>query len=73
MLRRSRIRGRSFWPGCFCGHPHHFWVHGPVPPPWWVEKPTPEDEKEELREHIGAMKEELAAAEDYLKKLEEGQ
>jgi len=70
MLRRSRSRERMFWPGC-CGWHHHYC--GPYPPhpaPWWVERPTPEEEVEDMKEHIEMLKEELNAAEERLKKLE---
>ncbi len=72
MPRRSRIRERPFWPGCFGWHHHHFWGPYPAPPPWWAEKPSPEEEMDDLKEHIEMLKEELAAAEDHLKKLGKG-
>jgi hypothetical protein len=39
-------------------------------PPWW-EQPSADEEKEAVAEHIEALREELQAAEAYLKKLEE--
>jgi hypothetical protein len=40
------------------------------PPLWWLERPTREDEIEDLKEHIEILKEELKAAEENLKELE---
>jgi hypothetical protein len=66
-----RRRYSYFWPHCHhCGAPHHPWdFYGP-PPRWWTEREAPEEEKEDLKEHIEMLKEEIAAAEERLKKLE---
>ena len=71
MPRRSRIRERLYWPGC-CGWHHHFCGPYPPPPPYWTERPTPEEEKDDLKDHIEMLKEELIAAEERLKKLDKG-
>lgn len=75
---RRRRHLRPFWP-----HGHH-WGHWPHPmpfygpPPGWFggwgwERPTRDEEKEDLDDYIQALKEELAAAEEYRKKLDEPQ
>ncbi|MEJ2177198.1 MAG: DUF5320 domain-containing protein [Gammaproteobacteria bacterium] len=68
--RRRRLR--YFWPhGCHMGPWHHpMSPYGP-PPGWGWGRPTPEEEKEYLDEYIEMLKEELAAAEEYRKELEE--
>jgi hypothetical protein len=68
---RTRRRMRLYWPYCH----HYVWHHpygpyGPPPPPWWMEEPTPEEEKEDLKEHIEMLKEELKSAEARIKELE---
>lgn len=70
MARFHRLRRHIHRPYCpWCCGPHHY--YGPYgPPPWWREMPEPEEEKEEIREHIEMLKEELKAAENYLKELE---
>ncbi len=72
MPRRSRRRLRLYWPYCqHYGWHHPYGPYGPAPPPpWWMEEPTPEEEKEDLKTHIEMLKKELTAAEDDLKKLE---
>lgn len=63
-----RLRRRLYYgtacPWC-AGHLH-------APPPWFafMEKPTREDEIEDLKEHIAHLKEDLKAAEEGLKELE---
>lgn len=65
----------------FCPYCHHMgpWQH-PIspygPPPGWSGgwgwgRPSREEEKEYLDEYIEMLKEELVAAEEYRKKLEE--
>lgn len=39
-------------------------------PRWFTEKPTREEEIEDLREHIAHLKDDLKAAEEGLKELE---
>jgi hypothetical protein len=67
-----RRRLRLFWPyGHHWGPCHHpMTPYGP-PPGWGWGRPTPEEEKEYLDEYIEMLKEELAAAEEYRKELEE--
>ncbi|WP_303903677.1 DUF5320 domain-containing protein [Thiohalomonas denitrificans] len=70
--RRRRLH--SFWPpGYHMGPWHHPMPHYGPPPGWggwgWG-RPTPEEEKEYLDDHIEMLKEELAAAEEYRKELE---
>jgi hypothetical protein len=69
---QQRRRQRLFWPYCqHWGHPHWGpWSVAPFGPPWW-ERPSADEEKEAISEHIDALKEELQAAEAYLKQLEE--
>ena len=68
---QRRRRSRMFWPyGHHMGPCHHpMSSYGP-PPGWGWERPTLEEEKEYLDEHIEILKEELAAAEEYRKELE---
>jgi hypothetical protein len=72
MSIQRRRRLRFFWPhGCHWGSWHHpMSPYGP-PPGWGWGRPTPEEEKEYLDEYIEMLKEELAAAEEYRKELEE--
>lgn len=72
MPRRLRARDRLFWSHWgYCGWHHPHW--GPWgPPPWWAERPTEEEEKEDLKEHVALLKEELKAAEERIKELEKG-
>ncbi|MEW6739910.1 MAG: DUF5320 domain-containing protein [Nitrospirota bacterium] len=71
---RLRRRMRLYWP--YCRYEGWGWHHpygpyaAPPPPPWWTERPTAEDEIEDLKEHIEMLKEELKAAEEDLKELE---
>jgi len=60
---RRRLYYGSAWP--WCG-PQHFHA----PPHWLMEKPTREEEIEDLKEHIAHLKEDLKAAEEGLKELE---
>jgi hypothetical protein len=47
--------------------------YGP-PPGWgWGRRPSAEEEKEYLDEYIEMLKEELSAAEEYRKELEESE
>ncbi|MBN2428072.1 MAG: DUF5320 family protein [Deltaproteobacteria bacterium] len=69
MPRRLRVRQRLLWPQYgYCPWPHPYWG----PPPWWgTERPTKEEEKEDLKEHIEMLKDELKFAEEQLKEMEE--
>jgi len=75
MPTRRRRRLRLCWP-----HGYHMmgpW-HPPMPPyghepGWGWGRPTLEEEKDYLDEHIEMLKEELAAAEEYRKELEESE
>jgi hypothetical protein len=62
---RRRLR---MWP--YCGY-WGWWRHPYAPPPpWWMERPTPEEEIEDLKDHIEVLREELKVAEQELKELE---
>lgn len=68
---RQRRRLRLFWPYC---HHSGTWHYPPAPfgpPPWWGPGRTAQAEKEMLSEYIEGLKEELEAAEEYLKELEQ--
>lgn len=73
---RRRQRLRLFWP---YGHPMGPWHHPmhPYGPPsgwgpgWGWGRPSAEEEKEYIDDYIEMLKEELAAAEEYRKELEE--
>jgi hypothetical protein len=69
MPLRSRRRLRLYWPYCYHYGWHHHGPYGPPPPSWMMDRPTPEEEVEDLKEHIEMLKEELKAAEAELKKL----
>jgi hypothetical protein len=66
---RSKLRRRRHWPYCqYCGTPQH--PHGPYAYPphhGQTEKLTPEEEREDLKEYIEIMKEEIKDAEEQLK------
>ena len=69
MPTRLRTRLRTAGPYCKCGG----WWHQPYcpyPPPWWIKRPTMQEEKEGLKEHIEMLKEELKTSEKELKELE---
>jgi hypothetical protein len=70
-----RFRRRFFGPYCgFWGWHHPYYgPYGPPPPPWWAEEPTSEEEKEYLKEHVEALKAELAAAEKRIEELEKSE
>ena len=77
MPTQRRRRLRLFWlPGYHMGPWHHPMPHYGPPPGWggwgWG-RPTPEEEKAYLDEYIEMLKEELAAAEEYRKELEESE
>jgi len=69
--RRRRLR--QFWPHGYHMGPWHHPMSPPYSPPhgWGWQRPTGEEEKEYLDECIEMLKEELAAAEEYRKELEE--
>ena len=67
---RARKHTRLFWPYCHYGGWYPF-PHSPPPLPWWLGKLTPEDEKRALREDIEMLKEEIKAAGERIKELEE--
>ena len=74
---RSRRRLQIFGPYCSCGTwgPWHHHCHPRYYPPppyagYYMEPPTQAEEKEDIKEHIEMLKEELAAAEARLKELE---
>ncbi len=65
-----RLRSRRrLWPYCAYWEWWNQNYPGP-PPPWKIEKLTPADEKEDLKEHIKELKDELKAAEEELKEIE---
>jgi len=67
-IKQRRRLHRRYWPYCQYGgfwHPPYF-----PPPPWGMGRPTPEEELEDLKEHIEMLKDELKAAEEDLKELE---
>ena len=66
MPGRLRRRIRLYWPYC-----HYFHHYSSPPPAWWMERMTPEGEKEALRQEIEILKEELRAAEERIKELGE--
>ena len=68
--RRRRLR--MLWPyGHHMGPCHHpMSPYGP-PPGWGWGRPSLEEEKEYLDEYIEMLKEELAAAEEHRKELDE--
>ena len=69
MRLRRRLYHR-YWPYCqYGGWWHHPYVV-PPPPPWGMERPSREEEVEDLKEHIEMLKEELKAAEEDLTELE---
>jgi hypothetical protein len=77
---RRRRRLRFFGPpGYHMGPWHHHPMAPPYGPPpgwgWGWGRPVPnaEEEKEYLDEYIEMLKEELAAAEEYRKELEESE
>lgn len=74
MAERRRRRLRFFGaPGYHMGACHHPMHHYGPPPGWgwgW-RRPSREDEKDYLDEYIEMLKEELAAAEEYRKELED--
>ena len=74
MSSGMRRRLRFFWPhGHPYGHYHGFcpFAHGHYgPPPWWMEKPAVEDEKEDLKEYLKTLKEEIEEVEKHMKELE---
>lgn len=74
MSIRSRLRRRIYWPFYHHGFPYHhagsYCPYSPPPPPQWIERPTREEEVEDLKEHIEMLKDELKAAEEDLKELE---
>lgn len=61
-----RRRRRVHLPYCHWYHPFGHYA----PPPWWSRRPSKEEEKEEVKDHIEMLKEEIEAAEEYLKELE---
>lgn len=66
-----RCRSRFYWPHCHCcGAPHPPWSFYGPPPGRWMQRQPPEEEMEDLKEHIEMLKEEIAAAEERLKELE---
>jgi hypothetical protein len=74
----GRFRRRMHLGGPY-GHPGGPW-HNPGPPygpgfgwgwGWgWGRAPTPEEEKEYIEEYIAMLKDELAAAEEYLQEFD---
>jgi hypothetical protein len=72
-LRRRR---HLCWPQWGHGYWHHgygypgYGPYSPPPPPGWSARMTEEEEKEDLREYVAALKEELGAVEERLKELE---
>jgi hypothetical protein len=46
-----RLRRRWAY-GPFYGHCCNPFHHFGFPPPWWGERPSPEEEQEELKEYI---------------------
>ena len=73
MPRRLRVRDRLFWShwGCSGLHYPHWGPWGP--PPWWVERFTENEEKEDLKDYVHMLKDEIDAAEERIKELEEDQ
>ena len=69
MQRRMKTHIHIYWPYCHYGgwYCHHL---SPPPPPWWRGTMTADEEKENLREDIEMLKEELKAAEGRIKELE---
>lgn len=77
MSTQRKRRLRLFWP---YGHPWGPGQHpiSPYGPPGWGGgfgwgRPLPDDEKAYLDDYIEMLKEELAAAEEYRKELEESE
>jgi hypothetical protein len=70
-----RRRLHYCWPH-WAGWHHPYAPYGPPPgwaPPWWGARPSLEEEKQALSDHIAALKEALQEAEEYLKELEAGE
>lgn len=71
---RRRRRLRMLWPhGCQMAPWHYPSPPFGPPPGWGWGRPSLEEEKEYLDDYIEALKEELAAAEEYRKELDEAE
>lgn len=70
---RARRRLRLNRP--YCQHWAHwhpgYGPYGPPPPPWSMRQPSVEEEKEDLLDYIEMLKEQLEAAEEHLKEIEQ--